>query len=63
MDEAGEKPSMVFRRCRGDIPSPVNPPSGCGFHSRCSMAKDICKREVPEWREIETKHWVACHFA
>nr|WP_024821551.1 oligopeptide/dipeptide ABC transporter ATP-binding protein [Aminobacterium mobile] len=48
---------------KGDIPSPVNPPSGCGFHSRCSMAKDICKREVPEWREIETKHWVACHFA
>ncbi|MBA7705989.1 Oligopeptide transport ATP-binding protein OppF [subsurface metagenome] len=45
----------------GDVPSPVNPPSGCTFHPRCQMAIDICKEQVPEGREISTGHWVACH--
>jgi peptide/nickel transport system ATP-binding protein len=58
-DEASKKELQVIE---GDIPSPVNPPSGCKFHTRCEYVKDICKSEVPEWREMYPKHWVACHF-
>ena len=47
---------------QGDLPSPSNPPSGCVFHTRCPIAKDICKSEVPQWREVMTEHFVACHF-
>ncbi len=45
----------------GDIPSPVNPPSGCKFHTRCRFCTDICKNIVPAWRELEPGHFVACH--
>ncbi|GAG13869.1 unnamed protein product, partial [marine sediment metagenome] len=45
----------------GDVPSPVNPPSGCNFHPRCSVASDICKEQVPELKNIGGEHWVACH--
>ncbi len=45
----------------GDVPSPVNPPSGCHFHTRCPLVMDICKREDPEWRDVGGEHWVACH--
>jgi oligopeptide transport system ATP-binding protein len=45
----------------GDVPSPVNPPSGCHFHPRCHMAIDICKEQEPELRDIGSEHWVACH--
>ena len=45
----------------GDIPSPVNPPKGCKFHTRCAYCTDICKHVVPEWEEIAPNHFVACH--
>jgi peptide/nickel transport system ATP-binding protein len=48
---------------QGDIPSPANPPSGCKFHTRCPLASDICKKEIPAFREAEPGHFVACHFA
>ena len=44
----------------GDIPSPMNPPVGCVFHTRCTIAIDDCKLEVPELREVSKDHWVAC---
>jgi len=47
----------------GDLPSPSNPPPGCVFSTRCPIAEQRCSSEVPEWREIESEHWVACHFA
>jgi peptide/nickel transport system ATP-binding protein len=47
----------------GEIPSNVDIPSGCKFHTRCVYAKDICKEQVPEYREIKPEHFVACHFA
>ena len=45
----------------GDIPSPVNPPKGCKFHTRCKYATEICKHMVPQWEEVEPDHFVACH--
>ncbi|MCL4535833.1 MAG: ATP-binding cassette domain-containing protein [Bacteroidetes bacterium] len=47
----------------GDVPSPVNPPSGCRFHTRCWKAIDICSQQEPEWRELKPDHWVSCHRA
>ncbi|MCA0149230.1 dipeptide ABC transporter ATP-binding protein [Rossellomorea vietnamensis] len=59
-------PDPDFKRetilLQGDIPSPSNPPSGCTFHTRCPHATDICKQKVPEFKEHQPGHYVACHL-
>jgi len=51
------------QKLEGEIPSPVNPPPGCRFHTRCPLAENRCRKEVPLWRELSEGHSVACHFA
>ncbi|MDP2858421.1 MAG: dipeptide ABC transporter ATP-binding protein [Bacillota bacterium] len=46
----------------GDVPSPVNPPSGCRFHTRCRIAQEICKQKEPPWEEKSPDHWYTCHL-
>ena len=45
----------------GDIPSPINPPKGCKFHTRCRYCTEICKNVTPQFEEVEPGHFVACH--
>ena len=45
----------------GDVPSPLRPPPGCVFNTRCPIVIDECRERVPEWREVSTNHWAACH--
>ena len=47
---------------QGDVPSPINPPPGCHFHTRCPYAHARCRHEVPALREVTTGHWAACHL-
>jgi peptide/nickel transport system ATP-binding protein/oligopeptide transport system ATP-binding protein len=47
---------------KGDVPSPINPPSGCHFHARCPYAHKRCRSETPQLREVMPKHWAACHL-
>jgi oligopeptide/dipeptide ABC transporter ATP-binding protein len=50
-------------RLTGDVPSPMNPPSGCYFHPRCRYAQEICRVEAPAYRDLGGEHFVACHLA
>jgi len=61
--EVNPELEMTPVRLKGEIPSPVNPPAGCRFHTRCLYVQDMCKTEIPQWREVEDGHFVACHFA
>ncbi|KNH19789.1 peptide ABC transporter ATP-binding protein [Priestia megaterium] len=47
---------------KGELPSPINPPSGCVFNMRCPLAVAACKTQKPEWQEVEDNHFVACHL-
>jgi oligopeptide transport system ATP-binding protein len=49
-------------RLSGEVPSPIAPPSGCHFHTRCPIAKAICSHEVPKLKQTADEHWVACHL-
>ena len=46
----------------GDVPSPIKPPPGCHFHTRCPYAMQACRNEAPELREVQPDHWVSCHL-
>ena len=65
--EAVPVPDPKFRRTvampKGEIPNPINPPSGCRFHPRCPIAQANCSIDEPELREMRPNHWVACHYA
>jgi oligopeptide transport system ATP-binding protein len=52
--------SRAFRPVAGEVPSPINPPSGCVFHPRCPIAVERCKQLRPQLREIRNGHWAAC---
>ncbi len=58
------KTSRTMKRImlEGDVPSPLNPPSGCRFRTRCQYAMDICTVEDPEFKEVQPGHWCACHL-
>jgi len=64
--EAVPVPDPTLRRQRrvlgGDVPSPIHPPSGCRFHTRCPYVEERCKREEPPLQEVSPGQWVACHL-
>ena len=61
--EAGGRERRLKRQLlKGDVPSPINPPSGCRFHTRCPKIMDVCSKEDPPRVEIEDRHFVSCHL-
>jgi peptide/nickel transport system ATP-binding protein len=60
---ASATPDVNAAPVSGEIPSPLSPPSGCVFHTRCPFARDRCRLEPPSLRRLEPDHLVACHFA
>ena len=60
-DPSLQRPGRII--LKGDVPSPIDPPSGCRFHPRCRYAEGICSEAEPELREIRPTHWAACHLA
>jgi len=52
---------ITFQKLEGEVPSPIDPPSGCHFHPRCPKCTAICRQEVPEWREVAPERYIACH--
>lgn len=60
LEKARSKKRIILE---GDIPSNIIVPTGCKFHTRCPIARSICKRNIPEFREVESGHFVACHFS
>jgi peptide/nickel transport system ATP-binding protein len=64
--DAAPVPDPAIERARapralgGELPSPLTPPSGCVFHTRCPLATDECKQSVPQWREVRPGHFAAC---
>ena len=61
VDAENEYDASEIQVLEGDIPSPVRPPKGCKFHTRCKYATEICKHMVPQWEEVGPDHFVACH--
>ncbi|WP_087973612.1 ABC transporter ATP-binding protein [Oceanobacillus rekensis] len=58
-DIEGKRERIILE---GELPSPINPPSGCVFRTRCPVAMDICAKQKPVWQEVEQGHFVACHL-
>lgn len=58
-DPTAQKKRIILE---GDVPSPINPPSGCHFHTRCIYKMDVCEKEEPAFKDIGGGHWVACHL-
>ena len=60
-DPSLQRPGRII--LKGDVPSPIDPPTGCRFHPRCRYAEGVCAESEPQLAEIRSRHWAACHFA
>lgn len=59
--EADPRSTRNRQMLQGEVPSPLNPPAGCRFHTRCPIARELCRSAIPDWREVAAGHHVACH--